>query len=251
MSEDTGWDPLWFKKEAALSLERKIREAEEAEEAAAGDAFLIVTEGKVTEPCYFEALRADLQLPAVRVVVEPGDASHAEHVIETAKRLSNQHAERAKRGQLANNEPLYYDQVWAVIDSDVSERHKRWSDVVQLAVARGVKLASSTPCFEFWLLLHLREPTGPLLDCSAAKAENKKILGGLETDNEEQLNAALPKFMKHWPDAVRRAAIVRKKHAEASTPKPANPSTEVDRLARALNFAAPRHARKLGVSLGT
>lgn len=52
-------------------------------------------------------------------------------------------------------------------------------------------------------------------------------------------------FISKWPEAVVHAENVRRHHDGAQTPKPANPSTEVDRLARALNDSAPAHRRKL------
>ena len=38
---------------------------------------------------------------------------------------------------------------------------------------------------------------------------------------------------------------VRRHHEAAATPQPANPSTEVDRLVRAMNDSAPEHLRKV------
>ena len=63
MSEDAAYDPNWWREAKAASLERKRR----AMAASAGDAFLIVTEGKVTEPVYFNLLLRDLHLSTVRI----------------------------------------------------------------------------------------------------------------------------------------------------------------------------------------
>ena len=69
-----------------MSLARRAALPTKVGTAKPGDAFLVVTEGTVTEPVYFELLRTDLQLPVVRVKVVPGDASDPRHVIRTAER---------------------------------------------------------------------------------------------------------------------------------------------------------------------
>ena len=244
MSDPVAYDPNWWRAAKALSLERREREAEAAAAALAGDSFLIVTEGVVTEVCYFQQLRAALRLSAVKVVVEPGDASEARHVIETAARLAREQRERAARGQLAMDEPAGYDQVWAVLDTDVSERHQRWPDISALAAQRGVRLASSTPCFEYWLLLHLKHTTAPPANGAAAKGRLGDDLGDYST-NADVSDAAIRRILPAWPIAVKRAGQVRQYHHAASSPAPANPSTEVDRLAIALNYSAPVYARKI------
>lgn len=62
MSDECGYVPDWWKAPKAASLERKKRAAQAGATAKPGDTFLIVTEGTVTEPVYFEFLLQDLQL---------------------------------------------------------------------------------------------------------------------------------------------------------------------------------------------
>lgn len=66
----------WWQREKELSLARKAAQASRKACARPGDAFLIVTEGEVTEPVYFELLRESLQLSTVTVKIQPGSASH-------------------------------------------------------------------------------------------------------------------------------------------------------------------------------
>ena len=155
MSEDCGWNPNWWLEAKAASLERKRRAVAAAGLAKPGDAFLIVTEGTVTEPVYFDLLLRDLQLSIVRIKVQPGDASDPRHVIRSAEREAKDQVRKAKKGVLGINEPAKFDHIWAVVDTDVAVRNHIWNDVHQLATAKKVTLAHSTPCFEFWLLLHL------------------------------------------------------------------------------------------------
>lgn len=242
MSDAHGYDPDWWKAPKAVSIERKRREASSRTLAKLGDTFLVVTEGVVTEPVYFEFLLSDLQLYAVHVVVMPGRASDPRHVIETAADKVKDHARRRRKGELAVNEPQRFDHVWAVIDTDVAVRNGIWNDVKQLAVAKKVQLAYSTPCFEYWLLLHLQETTrDDLVDGDAAKQAVRDALGRDYSTNERVAREAMPL----WPKAVQHAKRVREHHVAAATPEPANPLTEVDRLVRALNDSAPDYSRKL------
>lgn len=245
MTDGSGYDPEWWKASKAASIARKRQVALSRTAAKLGDTFLVVTEGVVTEPVYFECLLPDLQLYAVTVKVMPGYASDPRHVIETAAKEVKDLQRRRRKGLLAVTEPQTFDQVWAVVDTDVAVRMGFWNDVKQLAAARKVRLAHSTPCFEYWLLLHLQDTTrGDLVNGYAAKHVVKEVLGQEYSTNEETARKAMPLFMPTWPDAVRRATRVRQYHLDGSTPEPANPSTEVDRLVRALNDSAPDHARK-------
>jgi hypothetical protein len=246
MNEDAAYDPNWWRAEKALSLARKARQAVPAALAKPGDAFLIVTEGEVTEPVYFDLLRRDLKLSVVLIKVQPGDASDPRHVIRTAAQLAKEQQRKARKGVLGTNEPLKFDHVWAVVDTDVAVRNHIWNDVQQLASARKVKLAHSTPCFEFWLLLHFDYTTrADLVDGAAAKSAVKHALGREYSTNEKTAKDAIATFLSKWPEAVGHAENVRRYHEDARTPKPANPSTEVDRLAHALNDSAFEHLRKI------
>lgn len=245
MSDNCGYDADWWKRAKAVGIERKRRKTSSRKLAKRGDTFLVVTEGTVTEPVYFEFLLSDLQLYAVQVIVMPGRASDPRHVIETAASEVKAHASRRKKGQLAVTEPQKYDHVWAVIDTDVAVRKGIWSEVKQLADARNVKLAHSTPCFEYWLLLHLQYTTrGDLTNGDKAKHAVKKLLGRNYSTNEETFRETMPLLIPHWSEAVKHAGRVREHHAGGGTPDPATPSTEVDLLVGALNDSAPDHARK-------
>lgn len=246
MSEDCAWNPNWWLEAKAASLERKRRVVTTAALAKPGDAFLIVTEGTVTEPIYFDLLLRDLQLSVVRIKVQPGDASDPRHVIRTAEREAKAQVRKAKKGVLGINEPAKFDHVWAVVDTDVAVRNHIWNDVRQLAIAKKVALADSTPCFEFWLLLHLLGFTtrADLVNGAAAKSAVKHALGRDYSTNAETAREAIATLIAKWPESIGYAEQVRRHHRDAATPQPANPSTEVDRLVRAMNDSAPEHLRK-------
>jgi hypothetical protein len=247
MNDAPGSDTPWWLEAREQGLERKTLKARQQATAAPGDTFLVVTEGIVTEPVYFETLLERRELARVWVTVTPGDHSDPRRVIQTAKDLAQRQRDRAKRKQLAIDEPEEFDHVWAVIDTDVAVRDGFWNDLVQRAQADGVKLAHSTPCFEFWLLLHISGFTtrSDLVNGEAAKRAVKEALKRDYSTNEKVARMVFPSFVGKWPEAVGHAARVRRHHDDAGTRLPANPSTDMDQLLRALNDAAPEHLRRL------
>lgn len=238
MTNDLPW---WKKKE--LSLQRK--EKERYNSASPGDSFLIVTEGTVTEPVYFDLLRESLQLSNVTVKVMPGKDTDPRHVIQSAADEVKVLARRVKRKEIAVTELEKFDHVWAVIDTDVAVREGFWNDVVQKARDLNVKLAHSTPCFEYWLLLHLTKTTrGDLVNGDAAKRALRHELGIDYSTNRKVSERAFTGLVPEWPTACRHAQEVRKHYEFARALSPVNPSTEVDLLARALNDSTLPHFRK-------
>jgi hypothetical protein len=122
----------WYKAKE-LGLERKAAAALRPACASPGDSFLIVTEGTVTEPVYFELLRESLQLSTVTVKVIPGQHSDPRHVIQSAAKEVKALARRVRKKKVAVTELESFDHVWAVIDTDVATRQEFWNDVVQKA----------------------------------------------------------------------------------------------------------------------
>ncbi len=109
MSDSAARNPNWWQEAKAMSLARRAALPTKVGTAKPGDAFLIVTEGTVTEPVYFELLRTDLQLPVVRVKVVSGDASDPRYVIRSADREAKDQVRRAKKGQLKKGSVLDID----------------------------------------------------------------------------------------------------------------------------------------------
>ena len=234
----------WWAKQQTLGAGRPVLRPACAK---TGDSILIVTEGTVTEQVYFKLVRNDLKLATVTVAIHPGDHSDPRHVVKTAEKKVKDLARRARKRLLGMNEPGKYDHVYAVVDTDVALREGFWDDVVQLANARKVRLAESSPCFETWLLFHLLGPTtrSDLPNGDAAKAAVEKALGRAYSTNANVAKEVLPLFIPKWPAAVKAAETVRKSHASAGTSSPANPSTEVDRLICIMNDSAQPSHRKM------
>jgi len=203
-------------------------------------AILILTEGVVTEPVYFETLKAKLALQTLEVEVKPQGKGDPRRLAEAALEERTERRKAAKQNRLSYAQAPDFDEIWIVFDSDVPLEHHRYHDGVAFAEARGVKCAQSTPCFEFWLLLHVTTSTATMTKC---KDVIPRLIGALGTkyDKDGKQSAKLiPPLLEHLPAAITRAEQVRQGHRNAGTLEPANPSTDVDLLVKSLqDNAAP------------
>lgn len=170
------------------------------------DARLIViaSEGANTEPQYFRGLAAKYQNSKVKIHLlereNPGESS-PKHVLETLDDFQGKY-------DWENG-----DEFWLVIDVD------RWGDaklaeIAQVSVQKDYNLAVSNPCFELWLLLHLKsldDYTSETLtefkvnarinaNRNRLEAELLEILGEY---NKKNLNPG--RFLPHIEVAVERA----------------------------------------------
>lgn len=112
------------------------------------DARLIViaAEGTHTEKAYFEELAAAYHNSSVHVEVldHPTTASAPEHILALLDGFLK--ANKIRPG---------YDELWLVVDVDRWGEEKL-SNTAALCLQKTYQFAVSNPCFEIWLLLHLR-----------------------------------------------------------------------------------------------
>jgi hypothetical protein len=165
----------------------------------------VVCEGKVTEPQYLNALKQAERAHGACILEVRGGVGVPKTVVGRAAAL--------KRGG-------GYDEVWCVIDVD---SHPDLPEARQQARDNQIRLVISNPCFELWALLHFQDQfaqidRGPL---------------------RRALKAHLPNYDKSLPferldatrgDATRRAAALRKMHAQNGNQVDANPSSGADQL---------------------
>jgi hypothetical protein len=118
---------------------------------------IIATEGKETEPAYFEALARHYRNSKIHVEVLPTGEENRSAPLHVMRRLR----EFKKQFDLTPN-----DELWMVIDRDDWDE-KHLSDVVQQCHQANYYVADSNPCFEIWLLLHF-------VDIASDYSEKKK-----------------------------------------------------------------------------
>lgn len=222
---------------------RDYRRKEPAEplpgEPGLGHTFLIVTEGEVTERRYFEGVREKLQLSAVEVAVVHPACTDAVGLVRAAidKRDRRRANDRRSLAIMGNAEGLGYDHVWVVFDTDVPGKQGQLKPALDLAIKEGIHVAHSTPCVEFWLFLHFGFSTGPLLESEEAVRSLARAWGQSHDKSDATFRRLWRDLVPNMSQAVARAEQVRKYHQGARTEFPANPSTDVDKLVRALNAA--------------
>ena len=118
--------------------------------------------------------------------------------------------------------------------------------LLELARSQQIHVGHSTPSVEFWLLLHFRFTTGPLLSSRAAEQAVAAAWGQPYDKRQETFQRLWPAIEPGIPAAVSRALQVREYHQKGGAVFPANPSTELDLLVRALNAAVSPPMRILG-----
>ena len=130
-----------FKKRRAERQERK-REYRKPK----ANSYLIVTEGKKTEPNYFRGIRDIIQKNlggTVDIVQIPfidikGGGCSTRALIEETDRI-------------VNKSSVLYQNIWLVFDKD---DFSDFDEAIELANAKGYKVAWSNQSFEYWLYLH-------------------------------------------------------------------------------------------------
>ena len=112
---------------------------------------LIVCEGSITEPAYFNALIRKLRLHAVKVHVTGAEDSEPINVVEFAIAEKKKGAARG----------IPYSKIWCVIDVEVPP-HRTLGDAWERAAnVKNLELILTNPFFEYWFLLHFKKVTTP------------------------------------------------------------------------------------------
>lgn len=215
-------------KHRQLARERAKAERRKASRAEAGSA-LLVCEGECTEPFYLSSLLTHLGIGAASVEIVPGQSkSNAVAVVKRARERFEQNPR---------------DQVFVVIDGEQNDlaqalslcktplqRANRKKGLPEICIEPIV----STPCFEVWLLLHLRYCDQPF-ECFA--------------DVLPELRVGLPDYSKADPhifykvgggEGLQRATLhaQRLRQMIAATGA-SSPATDMDKLVVALHAIAP------------
>lgn len=109
------------------------------------DSFLIICEGKNTEPDYFNHFR--LRSAKIKTV---GEGYNTLSLVERAAQFVE--AEK-RRGS-------YYNQVWCVFDKDDFDDKQFNSAIAKAENNYNFKVAYSNQSFEYWLILHFNDHQG-------------------------------------------------------------------------------------------
>jgi hypothetical protein len=177
--------------------------------------FLIVCEDTEAAPHYFEAFKRHYKLSATSVEVLGSD--HATQPIQVVQRA----LERQKIARRGASGTLPFSEAWCIIDGDYG---------VAVDVARNIikddttKLAVSTPCFEYWVLLHFEESAQPAADCD----EVMSTLRAGPIPDYDKGTCSFDQVVQHARDAASRASKLRElRKLTDPLPENHNPCSEV------------------------
>ncbi len=183
---------------------------------------LIVCEGEITERQYFEQFAHQHRNSRVRVKVAE-ETGVPLSLVQVAKRYMHGAAREAIR---QHDENLAIDSVWCVFDID---EHPNVPEAKQTARDSGIRVAVSNPCFELWLLLHLRESPG-----MQHRHHMQRELKSHITDYDKHVN--LEYYMNGYNHAVARAKRLDDLARAMGTPG-CNPTTNVYELTEIIAMA--------------
>lgn len=135
-----GSDDLFKKRRADRKQRRREYKTPRA------NSFLIVTEGKRTEPLYFKGLQklieektgGRIDVVEVPIIDVSGEGCATGKLIE-------------KTEQIVKNAKIIYQNIWVVFDKDDFED---FDEAIARGIQKGYQIAWSNQSFEYWLYLH-------------------------------------------------------------------------------------------------
>lgn len=178
--------------------------------------YLIVTNGAVTEPRYFQ----NYKFPNLKIVHYGG--SPLETMRKAVEIAGEQRKAQAK-----------YAGVWVVVDKDNYEETEL-QEAQKLGKQKNIDLIVSVPCFEIWLLWHLKECGAPLTTQEAQHRFEQALSAILPSNltRKRKNNRSSRKYLpndfpyKQWEKAKERNdKIVRSKGKPY--PNPSSPVGEI------------------------
>lgn len=186
---------------------------------------LVVSEGKETEPRYFEGVRAALGAANGRkvAIVVKGTGKHTLDLLDFAV----EHCRYA---------PETFDHVWLVFDKDdfpAADFDAMERKCAELSDgSRTFHALWSNPCFELWLLLHLRYTTAPMTATECQRALAQAMSKDLGVEYRKNLGGLFGMVDGQRAEALQRVQRLKAHHGELGDAKPSaqNPATKVGEI---------------------
>jgi hypothetical protein len=178
--------------------------------------FLIVCEGKKTEPNYFEKFPVPKD---VIVKIHRGAGVHISVVREAIMRRDESEEE--------------YDQIWCVFDRDKQPGHPRntqnFNEALRLAADENIQVAYSNDAFELWYLLHFDYHDTAIHRHDYCTKLQSKVAGGYRKNDDDIYEKLADKMDAGCRNAARLLA-----QYVPSNPEADDPSTTVHLLVNEL-----------------
>ena len=186
---------------------------------------LVVSEGKETEPRYFEGVRSALGAANGRkvAIVVKGTGKHTLDLLDFAV----EHCRYA---------PETFDHVWLVFDKDdfpAADFDAMERKCAELSDgSRTFHALWSNPCFELWPLLHLRYTTASMTAAECQRALAQAMSKDLGVEYRKNLGGLFGMVDGQRAEALHRVQRLEAHHGELGNAKPSaqNPATKVGEI---------------------
>lgn len=176
---------------------------------------LVFVEGERTEDGYFTHWK---RRHRGEIIVDIHEFNSGPlQLVERAVAEQRHEVYEARRGR---GDP--HDEIWCVFDRD---SHSKLADAIVLAGKHGIEVAVSNPCFELWLVLHYQDQTAAIDGRAVQKLAREHLKCGKALSPR-----ALDSLTCRYTDAVERAKLLDRMHAENGSPARGNPSSDVWKL---------------------
>ena len=174
--------------------------------------FLIVCEGKETEPNYFRSFRVPKDVIEIDV---QGLAMNPSQLVQEAQNLRNTDSD--------------YDQVWCVFDRD-SWPIQDFNNALTTAKKQKIKVAYSNEAFELWYILHFQYLNTGI----SRKDYGRKLTKLLGYEYEKNSDTMYDRLIELQDKAIKNAESLLCQY-QPPNPSNDNPSTTVHLLVKELN----------------
>ncbi|WP_420638781.1 RloB family protein [Candidatus Poriferisocius sp.] len=189
--------------------------------------FHIYTEGERTEKDYIRLLKQIDRVSESAVLRLKASVPQPLRLVQRAAR----DLERLDRDEAR-------DQVWCIFDVESSNepnepnKCKNLLEARNLARKNGIKVATSNPCFELWLVLHFQDHTKPV-----STSDIQKVRHGCDGSTGKEVNAAQYMDVQRMDEAVARAKRLQERHRREQRPFPDdNPSSGMYLFLEAIGY---------------
>ncbi|WP_165766945.1 RloB family protein [Plantibacter elymi (nom. nud.)] len=178
-----------------------------------------MTGGVKTEPEYLAHINTQVRSAGLAVQVAKSGKDPVRLVDEAIRRAH----EEARQAKMAGDAANVFDEVWVMFDVD--DFANSIPEALAHAENAGVRCAMSNPCFELWLLWHVRDSAGHL---ATKDAQQKAIAAGAATGHGGKA-VGLSTIQGNYGAARARAEQARATHTAAGRVFPHdNPRSDVD-----------------------
>lgn len=182
-------------------------------------AFVVFTEGEVTEQDYFRPIVGWLKNLKKAEITMEGCGSSPSKLVEKATKY--------KKKMNSKGQSDFH--VWCVFDVEAPDPHADLEEAISKAAQNDVKLAISNPCFELWLILHYQDHEAYINTYDAVA-----LRSSLDGSKDKKVNGAL--YLNRLSEAIHRAGGLNSMHREKGKKFPHNnPSSDVCLLFQAMD----------------